>query len=115
MTHLFPFLEFSESQKNAAWDLTFFPEASVNKPNQVQRKMAPTTPPSSTLCSGSFGWTRVMEVPQAQWLWPRWQEKNQGKKAPGGLKTLKVSNNFGPAGRQNPPRAAKFNGGLQEP
>jgi hypothetical protein len=56
-----------------------------------------------------------MEVPQAQWLWPRWQEKKQGKKAPGGLETLKVSNNFGPAGRQNPPRAAKFDGGLREP
>jgi hypothetical protein len=45
MTHLFPLLEFSKSQKIAAWDLTFCPEASVNKPNQVQRKMAPTTPP----------------------------------------------------------------------
>jgi hypothetical protein len=39
-----------------------------------------------------------MEALQAQWLWPRWREKKQGKKAPGGLKTLKVSNNFGPAG-----------------
>jgi hypothetical protein len=38
--------------------------------------------------------------------------KNQGKKALGGLKTLKVSNNFGPAGHQNPLRAAKFNGGV---
>ena len=43
------------------------------------------------------------------------ERKKQGKKAPEGLETLKVLNNFGPAGRQNPPRAAKFNGGLQEP
>jgi hypothetical protein len=77
MTHLFPLLEFSESQKNAAWDLTFCTEASVNKPNQVQRKMAPTTPPLSTRCSGSFGWTWVMEAPQAQWMWPDWQEKTR--------------------------------------
>ena len=41
--------------------------------------------------------------------------KNQGKKAPGGLKTLKVLNNFGPVGCQNPPRAAKFDGGVREP
>ncbi len=41
--------------------------------------------------------------------------KNQGKKAPGGLKTLKVSNNFGPAGHWNPPRAAKFDGRVREP
>jgi hypothetical protein len=52
-----------------------------------------------------------MEAPQAQWLWPHRREKKQGKKAPGGLKTLKVLNNFGPAGRQNPPRAAKFDHG----
>jgi hypothetical protein len=51
-----------------------------------------------------------MEAPQAQWLWPCWREKKQGKKALGGLKTLKVSNNFGPAGRRNPPRASKFDG-----
>jgi hypothetical protein len=41
--------------------------------------------------------------------------KKQGKKAPGSLKTLKVSNNFGPAGHRNPPRAAKFDGGVREP
>jgi hypothetical protein len=40
--------------------------------------------------------------------------KKQGKKAPGGLKTLKVLNNFGPAGRCNPPRAAKVDGGVRE-
>jgi hypothetical protein len=38
--------------------------------------------------------------------------KNQGRKAPGGLETPKVSNNFG---RQNPPRAAKFDGGVRKP
>ncbi len=38
--------------------------------------------------------------------------KKQGKKAPGGLETPKVLNNFG---RRNPPRAAKFDGGVHEP
>jgi hypothetical protein len=37
--------------------------------------------------------------------------KKQGRKAPGGLETPKVSNNFG---RRNPPRAAKFDGGVRE-
>ncbi len=41
--------------------------------------------------------------------------KKQGKKAPGGLKTLKVLNNFGPAGRCNPPRAAKVDSGVHKP
>jgi hypothetical protein len=40
--------------------------------------------------------------------------KNQGRKTPGGLKTLKVLNNFGPVGRRNPPRAAKFDGRVRE-
>ncbi len=43
------------------------------------------------------------------------ERKKQGKKALGGLKTLKVLNNFGPAGRRNPPRAAKFDGGVRKP
>jgi hypothetical protein len=38
--------------------------------------------------------------------------KKQGKKTPGGLETLKVLDNFGPARRQNPPRAAKFDCGV---
>ncbi len=38
--------------------------------------------------------------------------KKQGGKAPGGLETPKVSNNFG---RQNPPHAAKFEGGVRKP
>ncbi len=38
-------------------------------------------------------------------------KKKHGKKAPGGLQTLKISNNFGAPGRRNPPRAAKLNGG----
>jgi hypothetical protein len=116
MTHLFPLLEFYESQKkNAAWDLTFCPEASVNKPNQVQRKMAPTTPliinPLLRILrmdSGDGGAGGAVAVATLA-------RKNQGKKALGGLETLKVLDNFGPAGRRNPPRAAKFNGGVREP
>jgi hypothetical protein len=38
-------------------------------------------------------------------------KKKHGKKAPGGLQTLKISNNFGAPGRQNPPRAAKLDSG----
>jgi hypothetical protein len=41
--------------------------------------------------------------------------KKQGQKAPGGLKTLKVLNNFRPAGRHDPPHAAKVNSGVREP
>jgi hypothetical protein len=39
-------------------------------------------------------------------------EKKQGRKAPGGLKTPKDSNNFG---HQNPLHAAKFDGGVRKP
>jgi hypothetical protein len=38
-------------------------------------------------------------------------KKKHGKKAPGGLQTLKISNNFGVPGRRNPPRAAKLDSG----
>jgi hypothetical protein len=38
--------------------------------------------------------------------------KKQGRKTPGSLETPKVSNNFG---RQNPPRTAKFDGGVRKP
>jgi hypothetical protein len=38
--------------------------------------------------------------------------KKQGRKAPSGLETPRVSNNFG---RRSPPCAAKFNGGVREP
>ncbi len=115
MTHLLPLLEFFESQKDAARDLTFCPEASVNKPNQVQRKMAPTTPRIINpllrilwMDSGDGGAAGAVAVAMSA-------RKNQGKKAPGRLKTLKVLNHFGPAGRQNPPRSAKFDGGVREP
>ncbi len=36
-------------------------------------------------------------------------KKKHGKKALGGLQTLKISNNFGAPGRRNPPQAAKLN------
>jgi hypothetical protein len=66
----------------------------------------------------SFGWSRVMEAPHAQWLWPRWQNK-AGKKGPGRPRdlheTFKVLNNFGPAGRRNPPGAVKFDGEVRGP
>ncbi len=39
-------------------------------------------------------------------------EKRQGKKA---FKTLKILNNFGSAGCQNSPRAAKLNSGVSKP
>ncbi len=42
-------------------------------------------------------------------------KKKQEKKALGGRETFKVLNNFGPAGRQNPPRTVKFDGGVHEP
>ncbi len=37
--------------------------------------------------------------------------KNQGKKAPGGIQTLKIFNNFGSTGWRDPPQAAKLDGG----
>jgi hypothetical protein len=77
--------------------------------------MAPTTPPIINLLFrillmdlGDGGAKGAVAVATSA-------RKNQGKKAPGGLKTLKVLKNFGPAGRQNPPRAAKFDGGVHEP
>jgi hypothetical protein len=75
--------------------------------------MAPTTPPIINpslrilrMDSGDGG--AAGAVAEAT------ERKKQGKKAPGGLETLKVSNNFGPARRRNPPRAAKFDGGVCE-
>jgi hypothetical protein len=38
-------------------------------------------------------------------------KKKHGKKALGGLQTLKISNNFGAPGRRSPPRAAKLDSG----
>jgi hypothetical protein len=74
--------------------------------------MAPTTPPSINLSlrilrmdladGGAAGAVAVATS----------AGKKQGRKAPGGLETPKVSNNFG---RRNPPRAAKFDGGVREP
>jgi hypothetical protein len=42
-------------------------------------------------------------------------KKKQEKRAPGGCKTFKVLNNFGPAGHRNPPRTVKFDSGICEP
>jgi hypothetical protein len=77
--------------------------------------MAPTTPPIINpllqilwMDSGDGGAAGAVAVAMSAM-------KKQGKKAPGGLETLKVSNNFGPAGRRNPPRAAKVDGGVREP
>jgi hypothetical protein len=76
--------------------------------------MAPTTPPVINLSLrilwmdlGDEGAAGAVAVAMSE-------RKKQGKKAPGGLKTLKVSNNFGPAGHRNPPCAAKFNSGVRE-
>jgi hypothetical protein len=41
-------------------------------------------------------------------------KKKQEKRDPGGRETFKVSNNFGPAGHQNSPRAVKFDGRVHE-
>jgi hypothetical protein len=41
------------------------------------------------------------------------QEKAR-EKAPGGLQTLKISNNFGSTGFRNPPQAAKLDGGVSK-
>jgi len=42
-------------------------------------------------------------------------KKKQEKRASGGRETFKVSNTFGPAGRQNPPGAVKFDGKVRGP
>jgi hypothetical protein len=77
--------------------------------------MAPTTPPIINpllrilwMDSGDGGAAGAVAVATSE-------RKKQGKNAPGGLKTLKVLNNLRTAGRQNPPRAAKFDGGVHEP
>ncbi len=41
-------------------------------------------------------------------------KEKHGKNAPGGLETLKISNNFGLTGRRNPLRAARLDGGGSE-
>jgi hypothetical protein len=77
--------------------------------------MAPTTPPIINpslqilwMDSGDGGAAGAVAVATSA-------RKKQGKRAPGGLKTLKVSNNFGPAGHYNPPPAAKVDSGVREP
>jgi hypothetical protein len=73
--------------------------------------MAPTNPPfkiNPSLCllhsardEGTAGEVAVATS----------AKKKHGKKALGGLQTLKISNNFGAPRRRNPPRAAKLDGG----
>jgi hypothetical protein len=77
--------------------------------------MAPTTPPVINpliqilwMDLGDGGAAGAVAVATSA-------RKKQGKKAPRGLETLKVSNNFGPAVHHNPPRAAKVDGGVREP
>ncbi len=78
----------------------FCPEAFENKPNQVKNIMAPTTPPfkfnpslrllHSTREGGGRRRSGCGHVGQEK----AWE------KAPGGLQTLKISNNFGAPGRR---------------
>jgi hypothetical protein len=74
--------------------------------------MAPTTPPSIytsirilRMDTGDGSAAGAVAVATSA-------GRKQGKKAPGGLETPKVLNNFG---RQNTPRAAKSDGGVHEP
>jgi hypothetical protein len=109
----FPTARFSRfGKKRFALTSLFHPKASVNKPIQVKKIIAPTTPPSINLSirilqmdTGDGGAAGAVAVATSA-------GRKQGKKAPGGLKTPKVLNNFG---RRNPPRAAKSNGGVHEP
>jgi hypothetical protein len=77
---------------------------------KFKRKMAPLTPPIINpslqilrMESGDGGASCAVAVATSA-------KKKQEKRAPGGRKTFKVSNNFGPAGHQNPPGAVKFDG-----
>ncbi len=77
--------------------------------------MAPTTPPVinpslQTLWMDSGDRVAAGAVAVAMSA-----RKKKGKKAPGGLKTLKVLNNFGLAGCRNPPCAAKVDGRVRKP
>jgi hypothetical protein len=79
------------------------------------KKLAPTTPPLINpllrilrMDSGDGGTAGAVAVATSE-------RKKQKKKALGGLETLKVSNNFRPAGPRNPPRAAKFDGRVRKP
>ncbi len=77
-------------------------------------KIAPTTPPGiNPFCqilrmeSDDRGAAGAVAVAM-------WAKKKQVKRAPGGHETFRVSNNFGPAGRRNPSRAVKLDGGVRE-
>jgi hypothetical protein len=106
------FLEFMK--KWAALISLFCPEASMIQPIQVKENGSHDPPVINPLLqilwmdSGDGGATGAVAVAMSA-------RTKQGKKALGGLETLKVSNNFGPAGHCNPPRAAKVDGGVREP
>ncbi len=102
-------------KKMGCADLTLCLEASVKHPIQVKNIMAPTTLPfkfNPSLCllqdsmrnEGAAGAVAVATS----------AKEKHGKKALGGLQTLKISNNFGSTGCRNPPQAAKLDGGGSE-
>jgi hypothetical protein len=91
--------------------ITFLPQ-SIRKTSQFKDTniMAPITPPfkiNPSLCllhsERDEGATAAVAVAKSA-------EKKHNKKAPGGLQTLKISNNFRAPGRRNPLQAAKLNG-----
>jgi hypothetical protein len=93
-------------------DLTFCPEASVLQPIQVKGNWLPQPPPSSTLRSGSFVWTRVMEAPQAQWLWPCRQKKSKKKWPQEASRPSRSRTTLGRPGIKTPLRTAKVDSGV---
>ncbi len=88
----------------------------MHQPNQVKLipKWLPRPPPGINpllqilrMESGDGGAAGAVAV-------ATWAKKKQEKRAPGGHKTFRVSNNFGPAGRRNPSHAVKLDGGVCE-
>jgi hypothetical protein len=74
--------------------------------------MAPKTPPGINpslqilwIESGDGGAAGAVAV-------ATWAKKKQEKRALGGHETFRISNKFGPAGRWNPSRSVKLDGGV---
>jgi hypothetical protein len=76
--------------------------------------MAPTTPPGINPLLQILWMESDDEGAAGAEAVATWAKKKQEKRAPGGHKTFRVSNNFGPARSLNPSRTVKLDGGVRQ-
>jgi hypothetical protein len=90
-------------QKKCRADLTFLPGSLRETANPSKKSWLPRPLQASTRRSESFGWTRLMAAPQAQWLWPRRQEKSKEDRPPVASRPQKSRTTSGAKTPRTPP------------